>query len=401
VPYGALIGTLTFGALVLLTLIAPRRPRPLAGLAYRVASVYNEAPFPFIYLLAIFTAGPLVVGGVESAGEWLVLGLTVLVILGFVIIAWRGARERPIVERALDEGLGSGWLDHVRPELVEGIRQGPPLARILSMPFVFRPAKVKRVGNLSYGDAGRFNLLDVYHRRDLPEDAPMMIHFHGGGFYGGHKSFESRALLFRLASQGWVTISANYRLRPQANFFDHLIDVKKVIAWAREHGQEYGADPSTLLLCGGSAGGHLSSVAALSQNDPRYQPGFEGADTSVTAVASLYGWYGGYWEMGGPTSEMGVLGHSAADAPPFFIAHGVEDTLAMIEMAQRFVSHLRAGSPHPVVFVQLPHGQHAFDLFHSFRFSAVVDGIEAFAAWVRSSRSSQHLGDPSPRKSRR
>ena len=119
------------------------------------------------------------------------------------------------------------------------------------------------------------------------------------------------------------------------------------------------------------------------QNDPSYQPGLEEVDTSVTAVASLYGWYGGYYEMGGPASEVGVLGHDVGDAPPFFIAHGAQDSLATIETARRFVAHLRAGSPSPVVFAELPHGQHAFDLFHSFRFSAVVDGIEAFAARVR------------------
>ena len=213
----------------------------------------------------------------------------------------------------------------------------------------------------------------------------MLVYFHGGGFYGGRKSVEGRALLFRLASQGWVTISANYRLRPNAGFFEHLIDVKKVVAWVRDHGHEYGADPSTLFLSGGSAGGHLSSIAALTQNDPRYQPGFERADTSVTAVASLYGWYGGYYEMGGPESEVGVLGHDASGAPPFFIAHGENDSLALVETARRFVDHLRSASPNPVVYAELPHGQHGFDLFHSFRFSAVVDGIEAFAARVRSS----------------
>jgi acetyl esterase/lipase len=44
-------------------------------------------------------------------------------------------------------------------------------------------------------------------------------------------------------------------------------------------------------------------------------------------------------------------------------------------------------SSNPVVYAELPGGQHAFDLFHSPRFEAVVDGIEAFAAWVRSRES--------------
>lgn len=382
-PYGSLIGVLIFGALVALTLIAPRRPRPLAHLAYRVAAAYNEAPFLFILVIILASIGPAIQGQFWSPGGRVVLGLTLLVVLGLLVIAWRGARERPVVERALDDGLGAGRRDATGPHLVDGIRTRPPLVRILLMPFVFRPFGVTRARNVPYGDAGRFNLLDIYHRRSQSDGAPVLVYFHGGGFYGGRKSFEARALLFRLASRGWVTVSANYRLRPQATFSDHLTDVKRVIAWIREHGHEYGADPSTLFLSGGSAGGHLSSIAALTQNDPAYQPGFEEADTSVTAAASLYGWYGGYYEVGDAAGEAGVLGHPADGAPPFFIAHGVEDSLATIETARRFVAHLRAASPNPVVFAELPHGQHAFDLFHSFRFSAVVDGIEAFAAWVR------------------
>jgi acetyl esterase/lipase len=376
-PYGSLIGVLVFGTLVGLTLVAPRRPRWLARLAYRIASVYNEAPFPFVLLIGVFAIGDVAQGRLDSQAGRVVLGLTLLVVLGLLVIAWRGARERPVVERALDDGLGAGWRS------LDRIRRRPPLARIVLLPFVLRPRDVQRVRNISYGEAGRFNLLDVYHHRSRPEGAPVLVYFHGGGYYSGRKSVTGRALLFRLASRGWVTVSANYRLRPQASFFDHLSDLKRVIVWVREHGPEYGADPSTLFLAGGSAGGHLSCIAALTQNEPAYQRGFEEADTSVTAVASLYGWYGGYYELGDATSKVGVLGHPADDAPPFFIAHGAQDSLASIESARRFVAHLRAGSPSSVVFAELPHGQHAFDLFHSFRFSAVVDGIEAFAGCVR------------------
>jgi acetyl esterase/lipase len=311
---GSLVGVLVFGSLVALTLTAPRRPRWLAGLAYRVAAVFNEAPFPFVYLLLAFALVPLALGQRDSLGGTVVLGLEVLVVLGLLVIAWRGARERPVVERALDESLGAGWREGTRARLLDAGRRRPPLARILLLPFVFRPSSVARVRNVAYGPAGRSNLLDVYHHRSRPERAPVLVYFHGGGYRGGRKSFEARALLFRLASQGWVTISANYRLRPEATFHDHLADVKRVIAWAREHGHEYGADAATLFLAGSSAGGQLASIAALTQNDPHYQPGFEEVDTSVTAVASLYGWYGGYYELGGPTSEVGVLGHPAEDA---------------------------------------------------------------------------------------
>ena len=75
-----------------------------------------------------------------------------------------------------------------------------------------------------------------------------------------------------------------------------------------------------------------------------------------------------------------------ADAPPFFIAHGDQDTIVLVEDARRFVAALRAESTSPVVYAELPGGQHTFDLWHSLRFEAVVDGIEGFTAWVRAAR---------------
>lgn len=380
--YGYLIGVLLHGALVLLTLTAPRRPRSLAHLGYRVAAAYNEVPFLFLYLLLASTIQTLAEGSFNSAADRVALSLGILVMAGLVLIVWRGARARPLVEQALEEGLGRDWRQELDPETASRLRNGPPLANVLFWPFVLRPRNVERVANISYGPAGRAHLLDLYRHASRPEGAPVLVYFHGGGYRSGRKSFEARALLFRLASQGWVTISANYRLRPDADFFDHLADAKRVIAWVREHGQEYGADISTLYLSGSSAGGHMSSIAALTQNDPRYQPGFEEADTSVTGVMSLYGWYGGYYGMGGAGSEVGPLGHDSREAPPFFIAHGVNDSLATVETARRFVEHLREGSREPVVYAELPGAQHSFDLFHSLRFSAVVDGAEAFAAWV-------------------
>ena len=154
---------------------------------------------------------------------------------------------------------------------------------------------MRRISNLSYGDAGRRNRLDLYRRRGGGSGGPVLIHLHGGGFSlaPGRKSFYARRLLFRLARQGWVCISATYRLQPAATFPDELVDVKKVIAWARARASEHGGDPDRIVLVGSSYGARLATLAGFTTNDPAFQPGFEQADTSVAAVVGLYGYYGG------------------------------------------------------------------------------------------------------------
>ena len=62
-------------------------------------------------------------------------------------------------------------------------------------------------------------------------------------------------------------------------------------------------------------------------------------------------------------------------APPFFLAHGGNDTLVIAEDGRRFAEHLRAAAHQPVVYAELPGGQHCFDLFHSLRCEAVIDGV--------------------------
>lgn len=140
--YGYLIGVLLHGALVLLTLTAPRRPRSLAHLGYRVAAAYNEVPFLFLYLLLASTIQTLAEGSFNSAADRVALSLGILVMAGLVLIVWRGARARPLVEQALEEGLGRDWRQELDPETASRLRNGPPLANVLFWPFVLRPRNV-------------------------------------------------------------------------------------------------------------------------------------------------------------------------------------------------------------------------------------------------------------------
>ena len=125
-------------------------------------------------------------------------------------------------------------------------------------------------------------------------------------------------------------------------------------------------------------------MAALTANDPVFQPGFEHADTSVSAAVCLYGFYGNR-DLAGPLPSS-PRAYVRRDAPPFFVAHGDNDTFIPAARAESFVDALRSVSMNPVVYAQLPGAQHSFDLLHSVRFQHVIDGIEAFTAWVRARR---------------
>ena len=72
-----------------------------------------------------------------------------------------------------------------------------------------------------------------------------------------------------MAAKGWVCVAINYRLSPRDPFPAHVIDVKRAIAWIREHIAEYGGNPDYIAITGGSAGGHLAALAALTPTTRR------------------------------------------------------------------------------------------------------------------------------------
>ena len=364
--------------------IRPRRPAHSSpsNMSFFFGFLVNELPFfAFSWVLSA-TVLAATEGDLDTPIGLAALGLAVLTTGALPIVAKRGLAAAPAVERAMDEGLGTDWRAAIGPDAAARLRRRRPWARILVWQFPIFRRDVERVANIRYGDAGKWNLLDVYRPRARPPDGPTLVYLHGGAFRSGRKNLEARPLIYRLASQGWVCISANYRLSPPATFPDHLIDVKQVIAWVREHGPDYGADPDVVFLAGSSAGGHLAMTAALTPNDPAFQPGFERVDTSVTAAVCLYGYYGSLDGDEQPPSTPHAYVHP--DAPPCFVTHGDQDTIVLVDDAREFVEALRRTSSSAVVYAELPGAQHVFDLFHSIRFESVIDGVEGFAAWVTS-----------------
>nr|ASV46737.1 esterase [uncultured bacterium] len=324
VNYLAFLSVMTLS--VLAAAVAPARPPWIGTTAAALATVPNELPLVAFLLLGHSTWLAVTEDKLLAAPlGWVWFGDALAVEVAFLLLLCRGLRAPAVVADALIKTFGA----------VRQARGTRPVRWTLLPPLPVRPWAVKRIGNLSYGPAGRRNRLDVYRHRSAPGGAPVLVYLHGGAYFFGSKRRESRAMLHRFADRGWVCVAATYRVRPQVQFPDHPVDAKRALAWVREHAADLGADPTTVVLAGSSAGAHLTALMALTRNNPAFQPGFEEADTSVTAAVCLYGHYGLYYgrdERERPSSS--PLLHDAAGAPPFFIAHGDRDTQLPVSAAR-------------------------------------------------------------------
>lgn len=319
---------------------------------------------------------------------------------GLAYLANGGRTAESRIGPLLDEGIGTDPVDV--PQIVEA-----PLWRTLVNPLATVPDEVEVIRDLPYTDAGRRGLLDVYRHRDgTRTDAPVLLQVHGGAWRVGDKSQQGLPLMARMAARGWVCVAINYRLAPRDPFPAQIIDVKRAIAWIREHIAEYGGDPGYVAITGGSAGGHLAALAAVTPGDPAYQPGFEDVDTTIQVAAPQYAVY----DLAGATglrSAIGMRDHFLAphvflrdyaedpdafeaaspivrvgpDAPDMLLMHGSNDSLVDVRQARRFAAKVREVSGSNVTYVELPGAQHAYDVFHSLRAGAVVRAVDRYLHW--------------------
>lgn len=365
------------------------------------ASIAREFPWALALLDLAAIATLAVLGALDSA---LGIALAAALALALVVLArfaWQSFGAAEIVRGALGELELPG----------DAQRSRFPLSHVIVPVLMLFPKGVRHRRGIEYARRGKRALrLDVY----MPAEPtgvgealrPAIVQVHGGGWVVGSRVEQGIPLLNHLASCGWVGFNIDYRLSPSATFPEHLIDVKEAIAWVREHAADYGADRDFVCITGGSAGGHLTALAALTADDRSLQPGFEDADTSVAAAVPFYGVYdltnaeGDYYPELAYLLERFVLKRCYSDdprpfreasptfrvhpgAPPFLVLHGSRDTLVPVADARRFVRELRAVSDNPVVYAELAGAEHAFDIGPSVRTARVVETIERFLATVR------------------
>lgn len=326
-------------------------------------------------------------------------------VLGSMVAGARATADE--IEGSLARELGRSYLDRVESD-------DDADARLVGWrdwvrPFRMTNPEVEVLRDIPYTEGGRRAKLDIYRPRGVDlTDAPVLVQVHGGGWTIGSKEQQGLILMNRMAARGWVCVAMNYRLAPKHPFPAQIVDVKKAIAWTRQHIGEYGGDPSYLVVTGGSAGGHLAALAALTPGDADYQPGFEQADTSVAGCVPFYGVY----DMAGLTGERHAtamrdyflgprvfrknptehrddfvaaspLARVNADAPDFLVLHGANDTLVDVGQARAFVAALREVSKATVTYHELRGTQHAFEVFNSIRSQHTIRAVQRWLEWHR------------------
>lgn len=214
---------------------------------------------------------------------------------------------------------------------------------------------------------------------------PLVLYIHGGGWVGGHTR-HSGALadfpkaLAALAAEGFTVASLEYRLSGEAKFPAQLQDAKAALRFLGSHAAKYRTDPARVGVWGGSAGGHLAALTALTCKDTRLDPAAAGHMCATAAVT----WYGvfDFAKMVGPARPNGdqnvgklldcahpcpsekfasasPVSYIDAKDPPFLLIHGNDDKVVPVAQSQQAEAAFRAAGV-PVETIYIPGVDHSF-----------------------------------------
>lgn len=343
-------------------------------------------------------------------------------------------------EKAFGPDWESGIPDELRPRL-------PASRWSVRLPASPEPRWLRDVVYWRLAGDERPLTCDIWQPAEhVPSSGLAVIYSHGGAWHVGNKDFGTRPFFRHLAGQGHVVMDIDYRLAPDVDLTEMLGDVKRAIAWLKDNADRYGIFPERIVLAGGSAGAHLSLLAAYTAGNPQLTPDeLRAVDTTVRGVVSYYGptdlravyeftgasaldvydqvlgktyrkalfsladtLFGSEWgdrEMPASRDEMmaNLLGgrpfevpemydlaspisHVRPDSPPTLLFHGEHDFMVPVESARRLRRKMEAMEAQ-VVYVEFPQTDHAFDLFlppYSAATLAAIYDIDRFLALLAS-----------------
>jgi acetyl esterase/lipase len=240
------------------------------------------------------------------------------------------------------------------------------------------PSDFRVVSDVTYLLEDRAEKADLY----LPsisegKRVPAVVIIHGGGFRLGSKDSPREVNIGEnLARHGYIGMSIDYALAAEGKpeWPRILHDCKTAVRWLRANAERLQIDPDRIGVIGGSAGGTLASLVAMTLPSDGLDPATPLGELScsVCCGVDLYGVSDiGKW------SDTVLFDKTLAEAPelyrqgspisyvrpdgvPQLIIHGTGDETVAMEQSVDFAKALKeAGSPHELIIVQdAPHSFH-------------------------------------------
>ncbi|MGI6109463.1 MAG: alpha/beta hydrolase [Eubacteriaceae bacterium] len=107
----------------------------------------------------------------------------------------------------------------------------------------------------------------IYKREFSGSDLPVLIYFHGGGFFGGSMDVVEQLCKMIVQKTDCVVLNVGYRLCPEHHYPQPFEDAWAAVLWARLNARALGGDPEKLSVGGDSAGGTLAADVAMRSRD--------------------------------------------------------------------------------------------------------------------------------------
>jgi acetyl esterase/lipase len=256
-------------------------------------------------------------------------------------------------DHAETKSQDTAFLESVKTEIhPDRYKDGYPTSLLVKHHFV-------------YGiDNGRELEADIFTLRSFPDKPrPAIVFLHGGSWmFGDPSQFHTHAA-YLAEKYGFFAMSVDYRLSMEAKFPAALQDAKCAIRWLHSRALDLNIDPDRIAVCGGSAGGHLSSMIATTAGVKEYEG--NGGHSTFSSEANLAIIFNGEFDMwdlvrtgslkqamrlfiGGTPEEMpekydelSSIHRIHKNVPPFLFLHGTNDICVSHEQAVAFHNKLQ------------------------------------------------------------
>jgi acetyl esterase/lipase len=170
---------------------------------------------------------------------------------------------------------------------------------------------------------------------------PCILDIHGGGWKA--RQIESdKPMMERLAACGFVSALVTYRLSTEAKYPAALHDCKAALRCLRAHAKELKLDPERIGCMGGSAGGHLSGLTAMTGGLAEFEGVGPFQDQSSAVKACIV--------MAATQDMLAANSAKTNDGAVLFFGDNAHDKPEIYREASP-ITHVRAGVP-PTIFIE-------------------------------------------------